>query len=331
MPDKVNRSHRLFEIAETQQGYFTSTDAKSLGYDYPHQHFHVKKGNWVRVDHGIFRLKKFPSARHEDLIRWWLWTRKKGVISHDTAVAAYDLGDILPATVHLTVPPNFRKKPPKGVSLHKAKIVAADFEMREGFPVTKPLRTIADLTLSHIDPERLSAVIKDALQQGLVEKKDLFALSSKLSKKSERSAQEILDIAIAETDQSTGTRRPTGIEMPRVSETAAEWKQNRVDIRFLCNELKSGLQSVYGKQLKGVYLFGSYARREADQESDLDVLVMLQDFERYALEVDRTAELAADLSLKYGVTISLVFFREHEWLHGDTPFLRNVRDEAVSA
>ena len=39
--------------------------------------------------------------------------------------------------------------------------------------------------------------------------------------------------------------------------------------------------------------------------------------------------LAADLSLKYGVTVSLVFLREHEWLKGDTPFLSNVRDEAI--
>src|SRR5919108_6149507 len=126
MIKSVERSDRLYEIAESQQGYFTSTDAKSLGYDYPHQYFHVKKGNWVRVDHGIFRLKNFPSASHEDLIRWWLWTRKKGTISHETAVAVYDLGDILPATVHLTVPPDFRKKSPKGVGLHKAKLVAAD-------------------------------------------------------------------------------------------------------------------------------------------------------------------------------------------------------------
>jgi predicted nucleotidyltransferase len=331
MIKSVERSDRLYEIAESQQGYFTSTDAKSLGYDYPHQYFHVKKGNWVRVDHGIFRLKNFPSASHEDLIRWWLWTRKKGTISHETAVAVYDLEDILPATVHLTVPPDFRKKPPKGVSLHKAKLVAADFEMRDGFPVTKPLRTIADLALSHMDPQRLSAVLREALQQGLVEKKDLLALSSKLSKNSERSAQEVLDIAIAETDQTTVTRRPTGIEIPRVSETVAEWQQNRFDIRFLLNELKSGLQSVYGKQLKGVYLFGSYARGEADRESDLDILVVLDAFDRYAHEVNRTGALAADLSLKYGVTVSLVFLREQEWLKGDTPFLSNVRDEAIPA
>jgi len=240
----------------------------------------------------------------------------------------YDLGDILPTTVHLTVPPDFRKKPPKGVSLHKAKLVAADFEMRDGFPVTKPLRTIADLTLSYIDAERLSAVLREALHKGLVEKRDLLALSSKLSKRSERSAREVLNIAIEETDQ-ISTRRPMGIGIARVSETALEWKQNRFDIRFLLNELKSGLQSIYGKQLKGILLFGSYARGEADRESDLDILVVLDRFDRYAHEVHRTGALAADLSLKHEVTVSLVFLREHEWLKGDTPFLSNVRDEAI--
>jgi uncharacterized protein len=99
----------------------------------------------------------------------------------------------------------------------------------------------------------------------------------------------------------------------------------------LLNELKTGLQSVYGNQLKGIYLFGSYARGEADWESDLDILVVLDRFDRYAHEVKRTGVLAAELSLKYGVTVSLVFLREHEWLKGDTPFLSNVRDEAIPA
>jgi len=88
---------------------------------------------------------------------------------------------------------------------------------------------------------------------------------------------------------------------------------------------------VYGDRLKGTYLFGSYARGEADQESDLDILIVLDAFDRYAHEVQRTGALAADLSLKYGVTVSLVFLREHEWLKGDTPFLSNVRDEAIPA
>ncbi len=102
-------------------------------------------------------------------------------------------------------------------------------------------------------------------------------------------------------------------------------------IRNLLNELKTELNKIYGEHLKGVYLYGSYARGEEDSESDVDVLVVLDDFERYGAEVDRTGELGASLSLKYGVSISKVFLRECDWLGGQTPFLVSVREEAVAS
>lgn len=105
----------------------------------------------------------------------------------------------------------------------------------------------------------------------------------------------------------------------------------KADIKTLMAELKEGLQTVYGDRLKGLYLFGSYARGEADEESDVDVLVILDDYESYGEEVDRAGVLGAELSLRYGVSISKVFLREREWRQGDTPFLANVRDEAVAA
>src|SRR5258706_13071445 len=136
METRVEKSHRLFEVAESQQGYFTSADAKKLGYDYPLQHFHVKQGNWIRVDHGIYRLKKFPAADHEDLMRWWLWSRKKGVISHETPAALYELGDLLPPQIHLTGPADFRKPAAKRLLLHKAKLSASEINKRDDLPVT---------------------------------------------------------------------------------------------------------------------------------------------------------------------------------------------------
>lgn len=99
----------------------------------------------------------------------------------------------------------------------------------------------------------------------------------------------------------------------------------------LLGELKAGLAELYDRRLRGVYLYGSYARGDYDAESDFDVLVVLEGFACYGAEVDRTADLAARLSLQYGVSISLVFVRQGDWLAADTPFLRHVRDEAIAA
>ncbi len=103
------------------------------------------------------------------------------------------------------------------------------------------------------------------------------------------------------------------------------------DTRTILRELRARLAILYGGSLRGLYLYGSYARGDYDAESDFDVLVILDDFASYGAEVDRAAELTAALSLQYGVSISEVFVREQEWRTGDSPFLRNVREEAVAA
>jgi predicted nucleotidyltransferase len=99
----------------------------------------------------------------------------------------------------------------------------------------------------------------------------------------------------------------------------------------LLKELKSGLAALYGSQLCGVYLFGSYARGEQDAESDLDILVILSHYERYSAEIERTGELVSTLSLKYGVSISRKFITAGHWATVDSALLRNVRTEAVAA
>lgn len=198
MKRKETRPDRLYALAERQGGYFTSADASALGYTTAHQHFHVKQGNWVRVDRGIYRLKRFPSSSHEDMIRWWLWSRKKGAISHESAAAVYDLGDVLPSKTHLTVPPDFRKKATAGVVLHKAPFDEKEVEMRDSCRVTTPLRTILDLAREHLDPERLTAVVKDAIRKGLVEKKTILYILSQMPKGIDPSTQVTLQLAIRE-------------------------------------------------------------------------------------------------------------------------------------
>lgn len=102
-------------------------------------------------------------------------------------------------------------------------------------------------------------------------------------------------------------------------------------VRSLLGELNRRLATLYGQRLRGVYLFGSYARNEATEESDLDVLIVLDRVDNYSREIDKTSELTSELSLGYDISVSRVFTTEEEWLKGQTNFFLNLREEAVPA
>ena len=102
-------------------------------------------------------------------------------------------------------------------------------------------------------------------------------------------------------------------------------------IRKLMKELKEGLTHIYGDQLKAVYLYGSYARGDTRLDSDVDVMIVLNNYKSYGKEIDRTGELASNLSLEYGISISRVIMKESQWKISDTPLLRNIRMDGVPA
>src|SRR5215472_11962589 len=107
-------SRRLFEIAEQQQGFFTTKQAKAAGFAENTHPYHVQVGNWICEHRGIYRLALFPVTDRPDLVLWALWSRNRdeeieGVYSHHTALSLYDLSDLNPAKLHMTVPTDFRR------------------------------------------------------------------------------------------------------------------------------------------------------------------------------------------------------------------------------
>jgi len=103
-----------------------------------------------------------------------------------------------------------------------------------------------------------------------------------------------------------------------------------VQIEKLLEELKQGFVRIYGGQLKAVYLYGSYARGENVEGSDLDVVVILKDFQRRAAEIRHTSDLIGDLSLDFEITVSPLFLREEEWSTNKFSLLRNIKAEGVA-
>jgi uncharacterized protein len=103
------------------------------------------------------------------------------------------------------------------------------------------------------------------------------------------------------------------------------------NVKKLLAELKQGLVDLYGEHLKAMVLFGSYARGDYDESSDVDVMIVLDTYKSYWEELVRSAQLASELSLEYGVTISRTIMTEEQWQRADTPLLKNVREEGVPA
>jgi predicted nucleotidyltransferase len=102
-------------------------------------------------------------------------------------------------------------------------------------------------------------------------------------------------------------------------------------IRKLMKELKDGLARIYGDQLQAVYLYGSYARGDYRQGSDVDVMILLKDYKNYWEELRRSTALASDLSLKYDVTVSRLIMKEIQWQEANMPVLRNIHKEGLPA
>ena len=171
----------LSDIAAGQGGYFTAKQAADAGYGKRHVDYHVKAGNFERVERGLFRLPTITPSERDDLIRLSLWSRGRddhpqAVVSHETALAVHEFGDLLPKYVHLTVPRTFRKRPPAGCILHKAQLAADEIEQREGFCVTTPLRTLLDIDETDaVTQDQLNTIVKQAIADGLVRRNKLAA------------------------------------------------------------------------------------------------------------------------------------------------------------
>lgn len=164
----------LLAAAQPQGGYVTAPQAAAAGFAASHLSYHVHAGNLARVGHGLYRLPEVPPSPHDRVIRLVLATRgrddrPRGIVGHATALSLHELSDVLPAKVHLIVPPGWRQQAPAGCVFHTGRLGKADTEDWGGFRVTTPLRTLIDIAregrLSH---EQIEAAVRDALRRGLV-------------------------------------------------------------------------------------------------------------------------------------------------------------------
>jgi predicted nucleotidyltransferase len=102
-------------------------------------------------------------------------------------------------------------------------------------------------------------------------------------------------------------------------------------VKRLVGQVKAFLHERYGDGIKRVILYGSHARGEATTDSDVDVLVLVNESLNPREVEDSLSELLYDIILEEHELVSVIAVSEERFANYDSPFMLNVRKEGITA
>ena len=94
-------------------------------------------------------------------------------------------------------------------------------------------------------------------------------------------------------------------------------------------KLKEQLFRQYQEQLSSLILFGSQARKEANSESDIDVLVLLKGEVNPLIEIKKNSIWLADLCLETEALINCIYLSEEQFQIRNDPLFRQIKQEGI--
>jgi len=101
-------------------------------------------------------------------------------------------------------------------------------------------------------------------------------------------------------------------------------------LKPILSELKQRPTELYGDRLSQLILFGSQARGDATEDSDVDVLVVLEGEVDLADEVKRTSDLRLEFSLERGLAVSPTFLSSKRYRENSLPLLIDVESDGIT-
>ncbi len=105
-----------------------------------------------------------------------------------------------------------------------------------------------------------------------------------------------------------------------------------VHISDIMHEFAKNVRKLLGDSLDSVIVYGSYARGDYSEFSDIDVMLLVSLEEEEIKRIsDQVSDLAFDFMMKYGVDISPIITNTDHFNYwaDNLPYYRNVRDEGV--
>jgi len=101
------------------------------------------------------------------------------------------------------------------------------------------------------------------------------------------------------------------------------------EIEHLFPKIKAYLRKVYGDKLERIILYGSFAKHQATEDSDIDIAIILKEDINPAKEMDRLNDFISDLGLEYNEFITILLLSLQEVENSIWPLYRSLREEGI--
>lgn len=94
-------------------------------------------------------------------------------------------------------------------------------------------------------------------------------------------------------------------------------RSNNNKIQSVLDDFIDEAKSIYGRDLKKVILFGSYARNEQNPDADIDLITIVRMSKAEIAEYDQELKNASkEITSFYGITVHPIALAEEEYEHG---------------
>lgn len=172
----------LWERALDAHGYVTSADARELGVNVVELGKLSARKQLTHIGYGVYRFPQFPVSAYEPYLIAVLWTGGRGALSHATAIDLYDLADVNPDTIHVTVPVGYRPRRRDGeaYTVHHQDLGTTDVRRFENIPIVKPAIAIDQIINDRVGSHLVRQAIETARNRGQISQPEEQALTNKL-------------------------------------------------------------------------------------------------------------------------------------------------------
>jgi predicted transcriptional regulator of viral defense system len=177
MPGQIY--NHIAELAAGNYGYITTDQAVAAGIDPARLIELARRGQIERCGTALYRVPLIPPTPLDPYREATLWPRgTEAVISHETALDLYGLGDVNPAKIHITVPRTHRPRRyvPLQYRLHREDLSDGETGLYEGIPIVTAAKAIRQA--HRLGPAMLRQAIEEGRRRGLISSAEAERLRS---------------------------------------------------------------------------------------------------------------------------------------------------------